>query len=89
LATGVAHNVSAGDTTRPPTIRGRPLSSAHIVCQHDGSEAGKATAGAPAATANGVLATPDGATLHSFAKDIKPGDTTGDGKGSVWHLVKV
>ncbi len=26
--------------------------------------------------------------LYTFAKDAKPGDTTGDGKGSVWHLVK-
>ncbi len=26
--------------------------------------------------------------LYTFAKDAKPGDTTGDGKGNVWHLVK-
>ena len=29
-----------------------------------------------------------GAPLYTFAKDAKPGDTTGDGKGNVWHLVK-
>ena len=26
--------------------------------------------------------------LYTYAKDAKPGDATGDGKGSVWHLVK-
>ncbi len=26
--------------------------------------------------------------LYTYAKDAKAGDTTGDGKGSVWHLVK-
>ena len=26
--------------------------------------------------------------LYTFAKDAKPGDTAGDGKGNVWHLVK-
>ena len=26
--------------------------------------------------------------LYTFAKDAKPRDTTGDGKGNVWHLVK-
>jgi predicted lipoprotein with Yx(FWY)xxD motif len=26
--------------------------------------------------------------LYTFAKDVKPGDTAGDGKGSVWHLIK-
>ncbi len=26
--------------------------------------------------------------LYTFAKDAKPGDTTGDGKGNVWHLIK-
>ncbi len=26
--------------------------------------------------------------LYTFAKDAKAGDTTGDGKGNVWHLVK-
>jgi len=26
--------------------------------------------------------------LYTFAKDAKPGDTSGDGKGSVWHLAK-
>ena len=26
--------------------------------------------------------------LYTFAKDAKPGDTSGDGKGNVWHLVK-
>jgi len=29
-----------------------------------------------------------GAPLYTFAKDAKPGDTTGDGKGGVWHLIK-
>ena len=104
-----------------------------------------ATAPAPATSANGVLATPAGATLYTydkdaansgkstcngpcatnwpplaagasdapagdwsivvrddgtkqwaykgwplytFAKDAKAGDTTGDGKGNVWHVVK-
>ena len=26
--------------------------------------------------------------LYTFAKDAKAGDTTGDGKGNVWHVVK-
>ncbi|MCK9684879.1 hypothetical protein [Scleromatobacter humisilvae] len=26
--------------------------------------------------------------LYTFARDARPGDTTGDGKGNVWHLVK-
>jgi len=29
-----------------------------------------------------------GQPLYTYAKDAKPGDTTGDGKGNVWHLVK-
>ena len=29
-----------------------------------------------------------GAPLYTFAKDAKPGDTTGDNKGNVWHVVK-
>jgi predicted lipoprotein with Yx(FWY)xxD motif len=106
---------------------------------------GASAAGAPAAPANGVLATPAGATvytfdkdaagsgkstcnaqcaqnwppvaaqasdaasgdwsiatrddgskqwaykgapLYTFAKDAKPGDTTGDNRGNVWHVVK-
>ena len=26
--------------------------------------------------------------LYTYAKDAKAGDTTGDGKGNVWHVVK-
>ena len=26
--------------------------------------------------------------LYTFAKDAKPGDKTGDGKGNVWHVAK-
>lgn len=26
--------------------------------------------------------------LYTFAKDAKPGDATGDGKGNVWHVAK-
>ena len=26
--------------------------------------------------------------LYTFAKDAKPGDTTGDNRGNVWHVVK-
>ena len=26
--------------------------------------------------------------LYTFAKDAKAGDTTGDGKGNVWHVIK-
>jgi predicted lipoprotein with Yx(FWY)xxD motif len=26
--------------------------------------------------------------LYTFAKDAKPGDTAGEGKGNVWHLIK-
>jgi len=29
-----------------------------------------------------------GQPLYTYAKDAKPGDATGDGKGSVWHIVK-
>lgn len=29
-----------------------------------------------------------GKPLYLFAKDTKPGDTTGDGVGGVWHLAK-
>ena len=29
-----------------------------------------------------------GQPLYTYAKDAKAGDTTGDGKGNVWHLVK-
>jgi predicted lipoprotein with Yx(FWY)xxD motif len=29
-----------------------------------------------------------GKPLYRFAKDAKPGDTTGDGVGGVWHLAK-
>ena len=29
-----------------------------------------------------------GKPLYTFAKDTKPGDTTGDGFNSVWHLAK-
>ncbi|SRR5690606_13318453 len=29
-----------------------------------------------------------GKPLYLFAKDTKPGDTTGDGIGGVWHLAK-
>jgi predicted lipoprotein with Yx(FWY)xxD motif len=29
-----------------------------------------------------------GAPLYTFAKDAKPGDTTGDNRGTVWHVVK-
>ncbi|MDX3893872.1 hypothetical protein [Pusillimonas sp.] len=29
-----------------------------------------------------------GKPLYLFAKDAKPGDTTGDGAGGVWHLAK-
>ena len=29
-----------------------------------------------------------GSPLYTYAKDAKAGDTTGDGKGNVWHLVK-
>ena len=73
-----------------------------------------ATGSTPAAPANGVLATPAGATLYTYDKDAansgkstcngpcaanwpplaaqpddaRAGDTTGDGKGSVWHVVK-
>jgi predicted lipoprotein with Yx(FWY)xxD motif len=28
-----------------------------------------------------------GAPLYTFAKDAKPGDTTGDNRGTVWHVV--
>jgi predicted lipoprotein with Yx(FWY)xxD motif len=27
-----------------------------------------------------------GKPLYTFAKDTKPGDTTGDGVGMVWHI---
>jgi predicted lipoprotein with Yx(FWY)xxD motif len=30
----------------------------------------------------------DGKPLYYWIKDTKPGDTTGDGVGSVWHVVK-
>lgn len=30
----------------------------------------------------------NGKPLYLFAKDAKPGDTTGDGVGGVWHLAK-
>jgi predicted lipoprotein with Yx(FWY)xxD motif len=30
----------------------------------------------------------DGWPLYYFVKDKQPGDTTGDGVGSVWHVVK-
>lgn len=30
----------------------------------------------------------NGKPLYLFAKDTKPGDTTGDGVGGVWHLAK-
>ena len=26
--------------------------------------------------------------LYTYAKDAKPGDAAGDGKGNVWHVVK-
>ncbi|HEY8977584.1 MAG TPA: hypothetical protein VIN75_25445 [Burkholderiaceae bacterium] len=29
-----------------------------------------------------------GAPLYTYAKDAKAGDTTGDGKGNVWHVIK-
>ncbi len=29
-----------------------------------------------------------GKPLYYFAADAKPGDTTGDGKGGVWHVIK-
>ena len=29
-----------------------------------------------------------GQPLYTYAKDAKAGDTTGDGKGNVWHLIK-
>ncbi len=29
-----------------------------------------------------------GKPLYTFVKDAKPGDTTGDGVGGVWHLAK-
>jgi predicted lipoprotein with Yx(FWY)xxD motif len=29
-----------------------------------------------------------GKPLYRFVKDAKPGDTTGDGVGGVWHLAK-
>lgn len=29
-----------------------------------------------------------GQPLYTYANDAKPGDTTGDGKGNAWHLVK-
>ena len=29
-----------------------------------------------------------GSPLYTYAKDAKAGDTTGDGKGNVWHLAK-
>ena len=29
-----------------------------------------------------------GQPLYTYAKDAKPGDTAGDGKGNVWHLIK-
>ena len=29
-----------------------------------------------------------GQPLYTYAKDAKSGDTTGDGKGNVWHLIK-
>ena len=29
-----------------------------------------------------------GQPLYYWIKDKKPGDTTGDGVGSVWHVVK-
>ena len=29
-----------------------------------------------------------GSPLYTFAKDAKPGDTTGDNRGNVWHVVK-
>jgi predicted lipoprotein with Yx(FWY)xxD motif len=30
----------------------------------------------------------DGKPLYYFAGDAKAGDTTGDGQGGVWHVVK-
>ena len=30
----------------------------------------------------------DGMPLYYWVKDKKPGDVTGDGVGSVWHVVK-
>ena len=30
----------------------------------------------------------DGWPLYYWVKDTKPGDTTGDGVGKVWHVVK-
>ncbi|QND52910.1 hypothetical protein HB779_14105 [Phyllobacterium sp. 628] len=30
----------------------------------------------------------DGKPLYTFAKDTKAGETTGDGVGGVWHVVK-
>ena len=29
-----------------------------------------------------------GQPLYTYAKDAKAGDTPGDGKGNVWHLIK-
>ena len=29
-----------------------------------------------------------GSPLYTYAKDAKAGDTSGDGKGSVWHVIK-
>jgi len=29
-----------------------------------------------------------GSPLYTYAKDAKPGDTTGDNRGNVWHVVK-
>ena len=29
-----------------------------------------------------------GKPLYLFVKDTKPGDTSGDGVGGVWHLAK-
>lgn len=29
-----------------------------------------------------------GQPLYTYAKDAKAGDTTGDGKGNAWHLIK-
>ncbi|MFL6626493.1 MAG: hypothetical protein ACJ8IK_21675 [Burkholderiaceae bacterium] len=29
-----------------------------------------------------------GQPLYTYARDTKPGDTSGDGKGNVWHLAK-
>ena len=30
----------------------------------------------------------EGKPLYTYSKDKKPGDTTGDGVGSVWHVAK-